>query len=84
MTPYKDKSYDQDTAELKYQLDQVRNQNENCQAEVKMKEERIQQLLREVQNLVSLPQKNLIQTNKFRSIPGGTLRRSRAQRLTSC
>lgn len=54
-TPYKDKSYDQDSADLKFQLDQLRNQNENCQAEVRMKEERIQKLLREVQNLVRLP-----------------------------
>lgn len=46
--------YEQEAAELKTQIHSVRTQHEAAVFEVKQKEERIQHLLREIQNLVGI------------------------------
>lgn len=44
---------DQETAELKAQIDIMKLQHETCQSDLRMKEDRIQQLLKDVHNLVN-------------------------------
>lgn len=46
--------YEQEAAELKTQIHSLRTQHEAAVLDVKQKEERIQHLLREVQNLVGI------------------------------
>jgi len=46
--------YEQEAAEFKTQIHSLRTQHEAAVFEVKQKEERIQHLLREIQNLVGI------------------------------
>lgn len=48
----KDKyQYEQESAELRAQIDVLKLQNETCQSDLRMKEDRIQQLLKDVHDL---------------------------------
>jgi hypothetical protein len=46
--------YEQETADLKSQIHSLRTQHEAAVFDVRQKEERIQHLLREIQNLVGI------------------------------
>jgi chromosome segregation ATPase len=54
--------FEQEAADLKSQINSLRAQHEATSFEVKQKEERIQHLLREIQNLVGITSITLYRT----------------------